>query len=159
MDKPIIVWNVDGILNNAGTITHYANIILEIGDQKRNEQLFVTKLGKQKIILRLPWLQRENPDIDWQQKMINWWDKPCLRPFSKVTIEEEKDKLMISTLNPTSNLELLLSPDNLEDIAIQYKELEELWINVKMSLSQTITHEHDQKKDIPVKELVPEEYH
>jgi len=62
-------------------------------------------------------------------------------------------------LNPTSNLELLLSPDNLEDIAIQYGELKELWINVKMSLFQTITHEHNQKKDIPVKELVPEEYH
>jgi len=33
-------------------------------------------------------------------------------------MKEEEDKLMISTLNPTSNLELLLSPDNLEDIAI-----------------------------------------
>jgi len=72
LDKPIIVWNVDGTLNNAGTITYYANIILEIGNQKRNEQLFVTKLGKQKIILGLPWLQKENPDIDWQQKMIDW---------------------------------------------------------------------------------------
>jgi len=34
LDKPMIVQNIDGTPNNAGSITHYVNIILEIGDQK-----------------------------------------------------------------------------------------------------------------------------
>jgi len=74
-------------------------------------------------------------------------------------MEEEKDELTISTQNPTDNLEILLSPDDLEDMMIQHGELEELWINIKMSHSQSIAHEHAQKKSIPVEELIPEEYH
>jgi len=57
LDKPIKVRNVDGTLNKAGTLTHYVNITLEISEWKRNEWLYVMKLGKQKIILGLPWLQ------------------------------------------------------------------------------------------------------
>jgi hypothetical protein len=72
LDKPIIVRNVDGTRNEAETLTHYVNVTLDIGDRLRHERLYVTKLGKQKIILGLPWLQRENPDIDWQLKTINW---------------------------------------------------------------------------------------
>jgi hypothetical protein len=159
LDKPIIVRNVDGTRNEAGTITHYVNVTLDIGERRRHERLFVTKLGKQKIILGLPWLQRENPDIDWQLKTINWRDETHPRPSSKVTMEEEEDEPTISTRNPTENSELLQSPDDLDNITISHAELEELWINVKTSHSQTLAHEHDQKKDIPIKELVPEEYH
>ena len=57
LDKPIKVRNVDGTLNKAGTLTHYVNVTLEIGERKQNERLYIMKLGKQKIILRLPWLQ------------------------------------------------------------------------------------------------------
>jgi hypothetical protein len=159
LKEPIIVRNVDGTRNEAGTITHYVNTVLDIGERRRHERLFVTKLGKQKIILGLPWLQRENPDIDWQLKTINWRDEPHPRPPSKVTMEEEEDEPTISTQNPTENSELLLSPDDLDNITISHAELEELWINVKTSHSQTLAHEHDQKKDIPIKELVPKEYH
>jgi transposase InsO family protein len=159
LKEPIIVRNVDGTRNEAGTITHYVNVILDIGERRRHERLLVTKLGKQKIILGIPWLQRENPDIDWQQKTINWRDEPHLQPLSKVTMEEEEDEPTISTRNPTENSELLLSPDDLDNITISHAELEELWINVKTSHSQTLAHEHDQKRDIPIKELVPEEYH
>jgi len=159
LDKPIKVRNVDGTLNKAGTLTHYVNITLEIGEWKRNERLYVTKLGKQKIILGLPWLQRENPDIDWQQKTIDWRDESHPQPSSKITMEEEEDEPTISTRNPMNNSELLQSPDDFDELSIQHGELEELWINVKTSHSQTLAHEHDQKKDIPVEELVPKEYH
>ena len=74
-------------------------------------------------------------------------------------MEEEEDEPTISTRNPMNNSELLQSPDDLEELSIQHGELEELWINVKTSHSQTLAHEHDQKKDIPIKQLVPEEYH
>lgn len=75
LDKPIKVWNADGTLNEAGTVTHYVMVPLEIGERKQNEQLLVMNLRKQKVILGLPWLERENLDIDWQWKMINWQDE------------------------------------------------------------------------------------
>jgi len=159
LDKLIKVWNVDGTLNKVGTLTHYVNITLEIGEWKWTERLYITKLRRQRIILGLPWLQRENPDIDWQRKTIDWRDESHPWPSSKVTMEEEEDEPTISTRNPMNNSELLQSPDDLEELSIQHGELEELWINVKTSHSQTLAHEHDQKKDIPIKQLVPEEYH
>ena len=116
LDKPITVWNVDGSLNHTGTITHYVNITLEISEWKQKEWLLITKLRKQKIILRLPWLQRENPDIDWQRKTINWRNEPTLKPSHQVTMEEEEvDQRTISTINLMANSELLLSPDDLDD--------------------------------------------
>jgi hypothetical protein len=35
--RPIKVRNIDGTFNKAGTITHYVNVTLDIGDRKRNE--------------------------------------------------------------------------------------------------------------------------
>ena len=49
LDKPIAAQNVDGSLNEAGTITHYVNVTLEISEQKQNEWLYITKLRKQKL--------------------------------------------------------------------------------------------------------------
>jgi len=37
LDKPITVRNVDGTKNEAGTITHYVNVNLDIGERKRHE--------------------------------------------------------------------------------------------------------------------------
>ena len=44
------------------------------------EQLLVTSLGKLKVILGFPWLNEQNPAIDWklgtvsfpEKKKINW---------------------------------------------------------------------------------------
>jgi hypothetical protein len=129
-----------------------------VNEDDMNDCLLLNS-GKQKIILRLPWLQRENLDINWQLKTINWQDELHPRPSFKVTMEEEEDELTISTRNPMENSELLLSPDDLDDMTISHAELEELWINVKTLHSQTLAHEHNQKKKIPIKELIPEEYH
>ena len=152
LDKLIKVWNVDRTLNKAGTLTHYVNVTLEIGERKQNEWLYVMKLGKQKSILGLPWLQQENLDIDWRDESHPW-------PSFRTMLEEEEDEPTIMTRNPTENSKLLQSLDDLEELLIQHGELEELWINVRTSHSQALAHEHNQKKDIPVKELAPEEYH
>jgi hypothetical protein len=37
-----------------------------------NEQFYVTGLGKQEIILGLPWLHKHNPMIDWKKGEIAW---------------------------------------------------------------------------------------
>jgi hypothetical protein len=73
--RPIKVRNMDGTLNKAGTITHYVNVTLEISKWKRNKKLFVMKLSKQRIILRTPWLKKENPNINWKLGTINWRDE------------------------------------------------------------------------------------
>ena len=39
------------------------------------------------------------------------------------------------------------------------KRTQELWINAKMSHSQAIAHESTQKEVLPIKELVPKQFH
>ena len=66
LEKPIPANDVDGTLNKKGTIKHYISLEMEIFGQSQTIRLLVTGLGKQKILLGFPWLQKNNPTIDWQ---------------------------------------------------------------------------------------------
>ena len=72
LDKPIPAINVDGTLNKKGTIKHYVNLELEVFGQLQMIRLLVTGLGKQKILLGFPWLQKNNPSINWQTSTFQW---------------------------------------------------------------------------------------
>ena len=67
LKEPIKVFNVDGTRNKRGTITHYTELDLLIGERIKKLRLYVTGLGKQKVLLGFTWLWKENPDIDWKQ--------------------------------------------------------------------------------------------
>jgi hypothetical protein len=125
--RPIKVRNVDGTFNKAGTITHYVDVTLDISERKRNKQLLVTKLGKQRIILGIPWLKKENPDINWKLGTINWRDEVHLRPPS-MEIEEEEDEPTISTVSPIDYDE-----DTPDDLLLWYistdETIEDIYIN------------------------------
>ena len=64
LTKPITAQNVDGTINKKGTIKFYVKLEFKINSRKFREQFYVTRLGKQKIILGFTWLQKYNPLID-----------------------------------------------------------------------------------------------
>ena len=72
LEKLIPTVNVDGTLNKKGTIKQYVNLNMEIFGQKQIIRLLVTGLGKQKILLGFPWLQKHNPVIDWKTGSFQW---------------------------------------------------------------------------------------
>ena len=98
LETPIQAYNVDGTKNKWGTIKSYVNLDLEINGRKTNTQFLVTALGKERIILRVPWLNEHNPDINWKSGEISWGQqrrKLIIKRSSKkkpVTISEEEDK-------------------------------------------------------------------
>ena len=63
LDTPIIPWNIDGTLNIGGKITHYVYVDI-LFDDRRIGMLLVTNIGKNNLILGLPWLKKNNPWID-----------------------------------------------------------------------------------------------
>ena len=75
LSQHIIPRNVDGTTNKAGNITRYAKIDLQIGQCQTKEKFLVTDLGKNQVILGLPWLRRHNPRIDWRQRMVELHDR------------------------------------------------------------------------------------
>ena len=70
LDEPIKAFNVDGTKNKKGTIKSYVDLEFQLGIFK--ERFYVTGLGKQKIILGFPWLQKHNPIINWRKGEITW---------------------------------------------------------------------------------------
>jgi hypothetical protein len=66
LEEPIVLFNIDGSLNEAGSITHIVRLILKLGQDAQKHEFYVTSLGPEKVILGLPWLRQRNPAIDWQ---------------------------------------------------------------------------------------------
>jgi len=65
LSKPILVYNVNGTLNEAGSITEGVDLILKYQNHSERTLFTVTGLGKQKLILGHSWLRKHNPEIDW----------------------------------------------------------------------------------------------
>ena len=71
----IEVYNVDGTVNRNGLITKKVVADLELKGKRLEEEFLVTALGRQRIILGYPWLERANPKINWMKKEFSWWDE------------------------------------------------------------------------------------
>ena len=72
LEEPLMAQNVDGTENKQGKITKYVNLNVTIHRRTKNIKMLVTGLGKQKIILEFPWLNDENPDINWKNREFKW---------------------------------------------------------------------------------------
>ena len=75
LENPLVVYNVDGTLNKTGTIRKYVDLPIIINGRKTTERLLVTGLGKLKVILGFPWLNEQNPVIDWKFGTVSFPDK------------------------------------------------------------------------------------
>ena len=67
LKHPIRLHNIDGTLNEAGSITHKVKLRLKIGEDEEQFEFYITSLGPEKVILGLPWLRHRNPRINWQE--------------------------------------------------------------------------------------------
>ena len=67
LENPIWLFNIDGSLNKAGSITHKVRLTLKVGQDQEKFDFFPTSLRPEKVILGLPWLRHRNPQINWQE--------------------------------------------------------------------------------------------
>ncbi len=70
LQHPRMVHNVDGIENQAGTITKYCNLYVKKGQEKKKQRFFVANLGKDHLILGHLWFQVFNPRINWAKNEL-----------------------------------------------------------------------------------------
>jgi predicted aspartyl protease len=71
-DRPIQLYNTDGLPNNNGAITGYVEILLQIKQHVKQIQLGITSLGKLDTILGLSWMKTHNPSIDWEEGWVHF---------------------------------------------------------------------------------------
>jgi hypothetical protein len=67
---PILVFNVDGSPNEAGSIREVSDVILRYQSHSERVVLALTGLGKQKLILGYSWLRKHNLQIDWETREV-----------------------------------------------------------------------------------------
>ena len=65
LTQPILVYNIDGSPNEAGSITEVVNLLLCYKNHSEWTTFCIMNLGKQKLLLRHSWLRKHNPEIDW----------------------------------------------------------------------------------------------
>jgi len=65
LSQPIPVYNVDGTLNEAGSIYEVVDIIMTYNRHSERILLAVTCLSKQSMILGFTWLDKHNLEIDF----------------------------------------------------------------------------------------------
>ena len=105
----IPVYNIDGSPNEAGSITEAVSLILQYKNHSEQTVFCVTSLGKQKLILGHSWLQKHNPEIDWDKGEVKMSRcPPCccsgcrdeLRQ-ERITWKAEMKKIDICSIGPT----------------------------------------------------------
>src|SRR6201996_9570085 len=67
LEHPILLYNIDGSRNEAGSITHKVRLNLRVGQDREKFNFYISSLGPKKVILGLPWLHHRNPQINWQE--------------------------------------------------------------------------------------------
>ena len=81
LETPVKAYNVDGMENKKGMIKNYVDLQFSLNGKEFQEKFYVTGLGKQKIILGLPWLKKHNLEIDWQTGKLKWQTQSNLKRF------------------------------------------------------------------------------
>ena len=151
----------DEVVGSVGECTGY---LLDGDVSARRCPLTVTGLGKLRIILGFPWLSKQNQVINWklgpvsfpEKKKINWkriigtrTPKPSCN--EEVDEEEWKNRMINRLEEKETSLLMVILMGQLDM---------DIWINTKTNLAMDMAIEANlKKKEIPVTELVPPEYH
>jgi hypothetical protein len=70
LPHPLQVNNVDGSLNQEGSITQYCNLWIRQKDRVEKLGFYVANLGSDRIIFGHPWFRTFNPSIDWSTNCL-----------------------------------------------------------------------------------------
>jgi Retroviral aspartyl protease len=143
--NPITVLNVDNTENSAGKIMHFAHLNFTIHHREMAANFLIMCLGKQKVKLGIPWLEAENPDINWRRRTIEWRTKPTRRNIYV---------LINSSYKPTNDLVISF----IRGIATD--EAREVWNESKMNKAMLFAYKEEQMKEKKTAaKIVPKEFH
>ena len=167
--NPILVWSVDSTANKSGNITKACDLYFSAGGWTMQACFLVTTLGGEEIILGLLWLQKENPDIDWERNTMTLAEDPItawllaleraihLRQQPHVEeVEEEPEKVFFDASDeelwdPSEETLLGSPPDLLPCEEEDHEDLDEIMVSYchrepllrRLDFEKPLTDEHN----------------
>jgi hypothetical protein len=146
LEHPIRLHNIDGTLNEAGSITHKVKLSLKVGVDEETFEFYVTSLGPEKVILGLPWLRHQNPTINWQEGTMHLGTDQGMSPEP---LEIELTRIAANRMERRQ----LLSEKVMDTIQ------DEIFCLAGFTYSQQIAEKANRAKGIRTfEEMVPEPY-
>ncbi len=105
LPRAIPVCNVDGSVNENGSIVEEAHVLLQFGSHTESAHLAVANLGQQSVIIGHSWLLHHNPEVDWaaQKVTMSCCPSSCGRqtaPDSSDDLMEPGDTIGVAFLSP-----------------------------------------------------------
>jgi len=156
LEEPLIVFNVDGTQNKKGTISHFTELDINFGTRTRKTRFLISGLGKQQLIFGFPWLERENPTINWKRGSLEWKRPPMKFKF------RGKSASLPEVIEQTLSDEPAEEEEDDKSLLISFisdpEAPSEILINAKATTATSIAQQ-EKKTVIPLEELVPKEYH
>ena len=70
LKQPLSASNVDGTLNQTGTITHFCNLMIRTTHRSQTLGFYVANIGSDRMIFGHPWFKTFNPDINWMTNTL-----------------------------------------------------------------------------------------
>ena len=153
LDKPIRVYNVDGMLNQEGSITHEVTLMMSHKGHKEKAVFKVCNLGKSTVIIGYTWLQKHNPSINWKTGNIKF--TKCPQECNVATKKRKQKKA--SAFKYKASVEEV--DDIIEEEEIECEEDEETENDIYLRVIEFI-----QKTEIKIEkktdeEMVPPQFH
>jgi len=90
LKRPLLVRNVDGMVNAGGAITHQVECNMFFKGHVERARMDICNLGKTELILGMPWLAAHNPEIDWEKGEVKITCCPSICGRRKQGVEEKK---------------------------------------------------------------------
>ena len=86
LKKPLLVRNVDRMVNAGGAIMHQVECNMFFKGHVERARIDVCNLGKTEVILGMPWLAAYNLEIDWEKGEVKM---TCCPPICGKKKQEE----------------------------------------------------------------------
>src|SRR3981081_1924960 len=152
LDKQLAIRNVDGTPNKFGKIDQAADLIFRFKGQTYTQPFYVVDLGKDHILLGMPFLSATNPNIDWargtlQGKVEASTIKAHRKPLPRQAVESAKMKTMLEESRYRTTLKEFTN-----------EEEEPLMVR-RTTKSTTLAADATDETERTWQEQVPTEYH
>jgi len=103
LKKPLLVGNVDGMVNVGGTIMHQVECNIFFKGHVERARMDICNLGKIEVILGMPWLAAHNLEIDWEKREVKMTHCPPICGKRK----QEEGKKEVKKVEKNENEEML----------------------------------------------------
>ena len=95
LPKAIPVFNMDGMENASGKLTHTLQLKVVIGGHEEIMNFGVSNLGRSNLFLGHNWLKYHNPEINWETKILEFTRCPGACQKEEIGEEPEEEEPMV----------------------------------------------------------------